>query len=208
MLQEKEVVRVGGNQPIKVDFRCVAASNKSLPDLVKAGAFRPDLYYRLNVVNIQIPPLRDRREDIPLLADHFLHAIAKRDGTASKRISRDALRRLAQHPLPGNVRQLEHVLMNACVMVDGDVIEADDLALLGDDEGASMEGVTPLPELDDLPAAGGGALAGNLEEWKTQERQKILGALEAAGWNRVRAAKTLGMPRRTFYRRLKEYEIL
>ncbi|MDQ3033656.1 MAG: sigma-54-dependent Fis family transcriptional regulator [Myxococcota bacterium] len=214
VLQDGIVRPIGAEEEVKVDVRIVCASNKSLRDLVAKGEFREDLFYRLNVVEIRLPPLRDRPEDIPLLCDHFLAAIVKREGGTPKRISREAVRRLAAHPLPGNVRQLEHVLMNACVMVEGDVIEADDLALLGD--GWRPTELAPLEEDDDADdelalrgAAGAiGPPPANLEEWKTQERRKILEALEATSWNRVRAAQHLGMPRRTFYRRLKEYDIL
>ena len=141
--------------------------------------------------------------------------IAKREGVPAKRISREAVRRLAAHPLPGNVRQLEHVLMNACVMVEGDVIDADDLALFGDDWVPALAPVTSAAsdedDEDDAPGVRPDAIGpppANLEEGKTQERRKILEALEATSWNRVRAAKHVGMPRRTFYRRLKAYDIL
>src|SRR5690606_15133422 len=112
VLQDGTLRPIGGDEEITVDVRIVCASNKSLRDLVDKGLFREDLFYRLAVVELRLPPLRERREDIPLLCDHFLAAIAKREGSRPKRISREALRRLAAHPLPGNVRQLEHVLMN------------------------------------------------------------------------------------------------
>ncbi|AKF08367.1 sigma-54-dependent Fis family transcriptional regulator [Sandaracinus amylolyticus] len=217
VLQDGKVRPVGSEEDVLVDVRIVCASNKSLRDQVTKGLFREDLFYRLSVVEIRLPALRERREDIPLLCDHFLASIAKREESTPKRISREAVRRLASHPLPGNVRQLEHVLMNACVMVEGDVIEADDLALLGDDFRPSLDVAPAAPsfadeddaedDADDVRALGGAPPA-NLEEWKTLERRKILEALEATNWNRVRAAAHLGMPRRTFYRRLKEYDIL
>jgi transcriptional regulator with GAF, ATPase, and Fis domain len=213
VLQDGKVRPIGSEEEQQVDVRIVCASNKSLRDLVARGLFREDLFYRLSVVEIRLPPLRERRDDIPLLADHFLAMIAKRDGMPQKRLSREALRRLATHPLPGNVRQLEHVLINACVMVEGDVIEARDLALLGDDGAAPPDARPALPDADDHGAEASaapplGQPPANLEAWKAQERRKILEALEATNWNRVRAAKQLGMPRRTFYRRLKEYDIL
>ncbi len=214
VLQDHKVRAIGSDEETAVDVRIVSASNKLLSDLVARGQFREDLFYRLNVVELRLPALRDRREDIPLLCDHFLAQIAKREGTPAKRISREALRRLAEHPLPGNVRQLEHVLVNACVMTDSPVLEAADLTLLGpweggpdapsapDEDGEEEEDLagedrTP----DDTPPA-------NEEEWKAQEKRNILEALETTGWNRVKAAKQLAMPRRTFYRRLKEYGIL
>jgi DNA-binding NtrC family response regulator len=218
VLQDGKVRPVGGDTEHEVDVRIVCASNKNLRELVAKGQFREDLYYRLNVVEIRLPPLRERREDIPLLCDHFLAKIAAREKTQPKRMSRDALRRLAAHPLPGNVRQLEHVLMNACVMVEGDVIEASDLAFLDDDWFAAPQKNVPSKGDDAREEDEGGdqrrsgpapgELPATLEEWKAQERRRILEALEATNWNRVRAANQLGMPRRTFYRRLKEYGIL
>jgi transcriptional regulator with GAF, ATPase, and Fis domain len=215
VLQDGKVRPVGSEEDQQVDVRIVCASNRSLRDEVAKGRFREDLFYRLSVVELRLPSLRERREDIPLLCDHFLAQIAKREGTPLKRISREAIRRLGAHPLPGNVRQLEHVLMNACVMVEGDLIDAGDLALLGDDwvrpDASDMdesEGESGELEIDEPRDSVTGLPPANLEEWKATERRKILEALEATNWNRVKAAKQLGMPRRTFYRRLKEYEIL
>ena len=199
---------------MEVDIRVIAASNKSLERLVEHGEFREDLFYRLNVVQVKLPPLRERVEDIPLLCEHFLAAFAERDDAAPKRISREAIRRIASHPLPGNVRQLEHLLLNAWVMSEGDVIDLDDLALA--DDGTSLP-VPPRLEkalsasAHSRPPTSGPADApppSSVEEFKDTEKRRILEALEAESWNRVRAAKALGMARRTFYRRLKEYDIL
>jgi DNA-binding NtrC family response regulator len=219
VLQDQKVRAIGSDDEVVVDVRVVSASNKRLADLVAAGRFREDLYYRLNVVELRLPALRDRREDVPLLCEHFLVQIAKREDAPPKRLAREALRRLVAYDWPGNVRQLEHVLVNACVMTDGTVIEARDLALLGepdpdallapdaagghdDEEDEALEAPrATTPEGSDAPPA-------TEEAWKALEKRKILDALEAAGWNRVKAAKQLGMPRRTFYRRLKEYGIL
>ena len=210
VLQDRRVRPVGGDEEIEIDVRVIAASNKSLGDLVERGDFREDLFYRLNVVELWLPALRERVEDIPLLCDHFLALFAKRDGVDPKRISRDAVRRIASHPLPGNVRQLEHLLLNAWVMAEGEVIDADDLALA--DDGSPL--AVP-PRLERALAAAAPARAepaeavpSTLDEFKDNEKLRILEALEAHNWNRVRAAKALGMARRTFYRRLKEYEIL
>ncbi len=209
VLQERKVRPVGSEEEIAVDVRVIAASNKALRELVQRGQFREDLYYRLNVVELWLPPLRDRADDIPLLCEHFIAAFAKRDDVSPKRISRDAVQRLAAHPLPGNVRQLEHLLLNAWVMSEGDVIGPDDLAL-GDD--GSALGVPP--RLDKILRESAPARAasepppGNLDEYKDLEKRRILEALESCAWTRVRAARALGMARRTFYRRLKEYDIL
>jgi transcriptional regulator with GAF, ATPase, and Fis domain/predicted Ser/Thr protein kinase len=199
VLQEGTVCKVGGDEDERVDVRFIAASLKRLDQLVAEGKFREDLFYRLNVVEISLPPLRERREDIPLLCQHFLQTFAERDELPEKRLSRDALERLLSHPLPGNIRQLEHVLLQAWVLVEGTTIEADDLALDGERR-SSM----PSPIESGAPAR----VAESLEDFRESERLKILGALEQHNWNRARAAKALGMPRRTFYRRLQEHRIL
>src|SRR5207249_4663258 len=119
VLQEKEIVRVGGNQPVKVDFRCVAATNRNLESLVKAGTFRPDLYYRLHVFCIEIPPLRQRREDIPLLAHHFLNKFCLATSRPVPQLSVAALEVLMRHDWPGNVRELENAVERALVVGRG-----------------------------------------------------------------------------------------
>jgi transcriptional regulator with GAF, ATPase, and Fis domain len=199
VLQEGTVCKVGGDEDERVDVRFIAASLKRLDQLVAEGKFREDLFYRLNVVEISLPPLRERREDIPLLCQHFLQAFAERDELPEKRLSREALERLLAHPLPGNIRQLEHVLLQAWVLVEGTTIEADDLALDGERRSS-----VPSPLESGAPAK----VAESLEDFRESERLKILGALEQHNWNRARAAKALGMPRRTFYRRLQEHRIL
>ncbi|HJL29727.1 MAG TPA: sigma-54-dependent Fis family transcriptional regulator, partial [Polyangiaceae bacterium LLY-WYZ-15_(1-7)] len=205
VLQEKVVRPIGGEEEEAVDVRIVSASNKSLRDLVAKGEFREDLYYRLNVVELRLPPLRERQGDVPLLVDHFLTRIAEQEGQPRKHLSREALLRLARHPLPGNVRQLEHLLLNACVMSEGDTIGAEDLAL-GEDTAAND--LVEVPSLPEPAPVGGRPPAQSLEDFKESEKQRILRALEENGWNRAAAARELGIPRRTFYRRLKEYEIL
>jgi transcriptional regulator with GAF, ATPase, and Fis domain len=207
VLADGRVKPIGGDEEVVVDVRVVAASNKSLADQVAKGAFREDLYYRLAVVEMRLPPLRERRADIPLLAEHFLNAQAKREGIAKKHIDKDAMAVLAAHPLPGNVRQLEHVLLSASILCASGTIGAADLSVLTGGE------PPPIPSsLEPIVAEAASAREtpppNNLEEWKAHERRKILEALEAASWNRVRAAGKLGMPRRTFYRRLREYGIL
>ncbi len=211
VLADGRVKPVGGEEETVVDVRIVAASNKSLKEQVEKGLFREDLYYRLAVVEMRLPPLRERRADIPLLAEHFLAEQAKRESLPKKRITKDALTVLAGHALPGNVRQLEHVLMSASIMAAGDTIGAADLAVLtGGEPVAIPVGATELEEIEESAPARAPAEPppANVEEWKAHERRKILEALEASGWNRVRAAGKLGMPRRTFYRRLREYGIL
>jgi transcriptional regulator with GAF, ATPase, and Fis domain/tetratricopeptide (TPR) repeat protein len=201
VLQEKKVTKVGGDEEEPIDVRFVSASQHRLEELVKQGKFREDLFYRLNVVELALPPLRARRDDIPLLCDGFLDAFAARDGVPAKRLTKAALERLMVHPFPGNVRQLEHLLLQAWVMAEGPRIDAPDLSL--DDAVSEDRASTPisvLPSLESLPQS--------LDDHRSLERTKILAALEANGWNRARAARALGVPRRTFYRRLREYKIL
>jgi serine/threonine-protein kinase PknK len=131
VLQEGKVRPVGSQAEIAVDVRVVCASNQALGALVEAKRFREDLFYRLNVVQIDLPPLRERKEDIALLADHLLEKVAKRTGTPLRRLDRSALERLVAASLPGNVRQLEHALTGAAVLASGDTIRADDLSLEG-----------------------------------------------------------------------------
>src|SRR6516164_5937080 len=128
VLQEKEIVRVGGNQPIKVDFRCIAATNKNLDALVKAGSFRPDLFYRLHVFCINLPPLRERREDIPPLVAHFLNKFCLATSRPVPQVSAEALDALASQSWPGNVRELENAVERALVISRGNEIKASDFA--------------------------------------------------------------------------------
>ena len=208
VLADGRVKPIGGEEETVVDVRIVAASNKALKEQVEKGLFREDLYYRLAVVEMRLPPLRERRTDIPLLAEHFLTEQAKREGLPKKRISKDALAVLSSHALPGNVRQLEHVLMSASILSAGGTITAADLSVLTGGEPPPM--FMGPSEVEEVQPTGAQATPppANLEEWKAHERRKILEALESAGWNRVKAAGRLGMPRRTFYRRLREYGIL
>src|SRR5579864_5619434 len=128
VLQEKEIVRVGGNQPIKVDFRCIAATNKNLDALVKGGSFRPDLFYRLHVFTIDLPPLRERREDIPLLVCFFLRKFCMATSRAMPAISAEALEVLMRHDWPGNVRELENAIERALVVGRGAEIRPADFS--------------------------------------------------------------------------------
>jgi DNA-binding NtrC family response regulator len=190
VLQERRVRPVGSAEERPIDVRLVAASKRPLRELVAEGQLREDLYYRLAVVEIDLPPLRARRADIPLLCDHFLTRISNERGEPKKSLSRAAVRRLGAHDFPGNVRELEHLLINASVFATGDIIEADDLAI--------ETSAKPLRTAPD---------ANNYQDFKDAERDRILAALNAHDWNRARAARSLGMARRTFYRRLKQHGI-
>jgi DNA-binding NtrC family response regulator len=190
VLQEQRIRPVGAAEERPVDVRLVAASKEPLKQLMERGRLREDLYYRLAVVELDVPPLRERRSDIPLLCDHFLRRIAEDGSEPPKRLSPEALQRLFEHDFPGNVRELEHLLVHAAVFAQGDLIEVDHLS---------------------IPTAAGDrdphGRVDNYREYKEAERDRILAALNAHDWNRARAARSLGMARRTFYRRLREHGI-
>jgi DNA-binding NtrC family response regulator len=182
VLQEKEIVRVGGNQPVKVDFRCVAATNRNLEGLVKAGTFRPDLYYRLHIFCIDLPPLRDRREDIPLLTAHFLNKFCMMTSRPVPQISAEALQILMNHEWPGNVRELENAVERALVVCRGPEIRPADFSFQF--QGAEApSGRT----LDDV------------------ERVHIERVLRETDHNLSRAARILDIDRTTLYNKLKRY---
>ena len=190
VLQERRVRPVGSSDDRPIDVRIVTASKRPLRQLIDDGLLREDLYYRLAVVEIPLPPLRERRKDLPLLCDHFLERIANERNEPKKLLSRSAVQRLASHDFPGNVRELEHLLINASVFSTGPTIDADDLSIEASPSTIGAEG----------------ALA-SYRDFKDAERQRILAALNAHDWNRAQAARSLGMARRTFYRRLKQHRI-
>jgi DNA-binding NtrC family response regulator len=206
VLQEKCVRPVGGTHEDPVDVRVIAATNRDLEQMVAEGTFREDLFYRLHVVELHVPALRERVEDIPPLIDHFLSLFAARYRRDRKTISREALRKLCAYPWPGNVRQLEHVLLSAWLMSDKAEIPAADVELPSPVARASSAAEVR-PRQSAAPSSTG-AQAGSQAEFKAAERERILSALTACNWNRVQAAKMIGVPRRTFYRRLKEFGIL
>jgi len=181
VLQEHEIVRVGGNTPIKVDFRCIAATNKDLDALVKAGSFRPDLFYRLHVFSIDLPPLRERREDIPLLVAHFLNKFCLATSRPVPQVSAEALDALASQSWPGNVRELENAVERALVVSRGSEIKASDFAFQF--HGEPTSGRT----LDDI------------------ERAHIERVLRETQHNMSRAARVLDIDRTTLYNKLKRY---
>ncbi|MDI1429375.1 sigma 54-interacting transcriptional regulator [Polyangium sorediatum] len=208
VLQEKVVRPVGGAREEPVNTRVVAATHRDLVAMTAAGTFREDLLYRLHVVEVRVPPLRERIEDIPILIDHFLGIFAARYGRERRSVSRAALRRLMGHGWPGNVRQLENVLLNAWVLSDQAELEPEDFEL---PEARLAPRPPPPPEsLREGPRSASpepSRKLSSLEAHKADERERILAALQASNWNRVKAARLVGLPRRTFYRRLKEYGI-
>lgn len=198
VLQERQVVRVGGRKPIEIDVRLVAATHRDLPAEIKAGRFREDLYYRLKVVTIHLPPLRERREDLVPLAMHFVARFAARHGRPERALSRAAARALLAHRWPGNVRELEHALEQAVLVADGAEIEPGDLGLTASNPmGVRLE----LPDhLEDLPSSVS-------EVTEIAERRMIERALEASEGNRTHAARVLGVSRRTLLYKLKRLGI-
>ena len=181
VLQEREIVRVGGNQSIKVDFRCVAATNKDLEQLIEEGKFRPDLFYRLNVFHIELPPLRERRDDIPLLVDHFVHKFSLQMNKKINRVAPDAMDMLQQQPWTGNVRELENSVERAMVVAQEPEIRQQDFVFK-------------------VSVANG--VSKSLEEI---EKAHILRTLENCNWNQSRAAEVLEIDRVTLHHKLKKY---
>jgi two-component system response regulator HydG len=182
VLQEREIVRVGSNQPIKVDFRCVAATNKDLERMIEEGKFRPDLFYRLNVFRIELPPLRERHDDIPILVNHFVHKFSQQMNKKISRVSPGAMNLLQQQPWSGNVRELENAIERAMVVAQEPEIRESDFVF----KVAAVPNGTPK----------------SLEEI---ERAHILRTLESVKWNQTRAAEILEIDRVTLHHKLKKY---
>ncbi|MBI2299248.1 MAG: sigma-54-dependent Fis family transcriptional regulator [Armatimonadetes bacterium] len=189
-LEEKAVTPLGRNTPTPVDVRVVAATNRDLAAAVAEGSFRADLYNRIEGVVIHLPPLRERIEDLPLLAGHVLARIAEEYGILPKPLTAGAMQRLRSHRWPGNVRELQNVLRRAFLFAQGEAIEADDLTF-----GTSPPPVAEVPQPES-------EANGRLDE---QERRMIEAALREAGGNKSRAAAALGIDRKKLYRRLRRY---
>ena len=193
-LQEREIERVGGVRPVPVDVRILSATNVNLKAAVKSRAFREDLYYRLNVVPVHVPPLRERREDIPFLVEHFVGKIARECRREVRGVSAGALEVLARYDWPGNVRELENVLHRAVVLARGAVIQLQDVPL----DVALPETGSRLAEDTGLPLR---------EACEQFERQYILRVLEGVQWNVSRAARLLGVHRNTILAKLSGWGI-
>ena len=192
VLQERTVTPVGSTEPIPVDFRLVAATNQDLEDLVRDGKFREDLFYRLNVFPIHVPPLRERREDIPILANAFRLRLAEELGVEAPPILKGALARMMAHDWPGNVRELENAIGRSMILNRGA-------------KGLAFEPATGGPSV----GKGGldRAARARKEKWDLErlEREYILAVLEDEGWRHARASEVLGINRRTLHRKLKKY---
>lgn len=189
VLQERVVRRVGGRENIPIDIRLVSASNQDLAEAVKTGEFRHDLFYRLNVVPVKLPDLKDRREDIPLLVHHFLQKFAQQHGEAARRFSNDAMRVLMTHAWPGNVRELENAVEHALTMGRGEILLPEDLPV---SVTLPERDIVQEASLDDVPLA-------------EVERRYILRILEKMSGHQIKTATILGIDRRTLYRRLRQY---
>ncbi|HEX7971767.1 MAG TPA: sigma-54 dependent transcriptional regulator [Thiobacillus sp.] len=188
VLQEKEVLRVGGTRPVKCDVRVLAATNRDVTEAVKNGSFREDLYFRLNVVNLHIPPLAQRRGDIPLLARHFLLKYASRMKKNVTRISGDVLALLMDYPFPGNVRELENLIERGTAMAQGDSID-----------------VAHLPEALQKRRFGFQKIEGRLPTLEEQEHTYINRVLDEVKGNQTAAAQILGINRASLWRKLKAW---
>jgi two-component system NtrC family response regulator len=192
VLQEREFFRVGESQPRTVDVRVLAATNSDLPSEVRAGRFREDLFYRLNVVNIHLPDLRERREDIPLLVEHFVKKACRANSLPEKAVSPDVLKRLTAQDWPGNVRELENVIERAVVLSRDTLLAEEDLP-------QEMQG--------SVPASAIAEAVGERLTLAELERRYILAILNSVGGARSEAAQILGIDRKTLYRRLCEYGV-
>jgi two-component system, NtrC family, response regulator HydG len=191
VLQEREITRVGGAEVIKIDVRIIAASNKDLKKQIQSGHFREDLFYRLNVVNLFVPPLRERREDIPLLAQHFLNLFAEKNSKSIKGFTPQAMEKLLKYAWPGNVRELINAVERAVVLSRGEYLDADELSLMmADNAVAAKIDQTSSPE--NLPLT-------------EVEKRTILEALDITGGNKSEAARRLGITRKTLRKKLDKY---
>ncbi len=185
VIETKEFVRVGGSKPIRVDFRVICATNQNLEKLVEQGAFREDLYYRINVFSIYLPPLRERRSDVPLLATHFLRKYALQMNKAFTEIAPEAMDLLVRHEWPGNVRELANAIERALVVGKPPAVRPSDLPL------------QISARSDNVPA----------DSLAAMEKAHIARILERSGWNITRAAETLKIDRVTLYNKIKKYEL-
>ncbi len=187
VLQERVFERIGDSTPVKVDVRVVAATHQNLPEKVRRGEFREDLYFRFKVMEIKLPALRDRKEDIPLLVDHFMDKFNKKLNKEIEGITADVQETLIDYSWPGNVRELEHTMEHAFILCRHKTITLDHLP----------------PDLGDLIEIKASS-SGDLND---RERMEIIQALEKSKWNKTEAAPLLGMSRRNLYRKIKEYNI-
>ncbi|MCX7983243.1 MAG: sigma-54 dependent transcriptional regulator [Syntrophales bacterium] len=194
ILQEKKFERVGGNRTITVDVRVIAATNKDLEKEMEAGRFRADLFYRLNVIPLRVPPLRERKEDIPLLAERFLQEFAEKEGGPVKRITEEALDILMRHDWPGNVRELKNLIERLVILVPSDVIDAQDIPPFG---------INSTKEKEFIPDTFDSFRTAKMEF----ERKFILQKLKENDWNISKTAEAIGLERSNLHRKIRNYGI-
>jgi DNA-binding NtrC family response regulator len=200
-LQEHEIVPVGSETPVKVDVRIIAATHRDIGALVRAGKFREDLYYRLNVVTLHLPPLRERKQDIPLLMDHFLRELTERHGRGPVAVDPEAQHRLLSYDWPGNIRELQNVLERALVLAEQDVIGPEHLPAE-----VRPGGGAPEPPVPDAGGSAGAEPPPNaLLSLEEIERRHVMRVLEATGGSREEASRILGISRRTLTRMVQRW---
>ena len=203
ILQERRFERVGGDEPIEVDVRVVLATNIDLKRAVDEGTFREDLYHRINVVSIEIPPLRDRRSDIPLLAEHFLKRYSNENDKGIEAISDDAMQLLVRYEWPGNVRELENAIERAVVLTRETVLTGADFPL--EISGVDSAGNGGL-QLDFRPD--GRTVMPLKKALEGPEKEIIAATLASVNWNRQKAALLLDINRTTLFNKMRKYELL
>jgi two-component system response regulator HydG len=195
VLQDREITRVGGEEVINVDVRLIAATNKDLLQEIEAGGFREDLFYRLNVVTLNMPPLRERREDVPLLAKHFLEIFSEKNRKTIKGFTPQAMDQLLRYDWPGNVRELMNAVERAVVLSSSEYLDKEELSLVLKDGAAEGEALPEEGIPGDLP----------LDE---VEKVSILKTLDLTGGNKSETARRLGITRRTLHKKLKKYGVM
>ena len=197
VLQDGEVTRIGGSKRLRIDVRVLAATNKDLAAEIAAGRFREDLYYRLNVVPIHVAPLRERREDIPLLVRHFLDTLSERDGMTPRDVAGDALDALARLEWPGNVRELRNAAERLLILASGPQITLADVERLAGRRAAEPGGLGVLADVS------------TFEEFKhAAERAYLLHKLRQYDWNVSETARALAMPRSNLYKKIERYRLV
>jgi two-component system nitrogen regulation response regulator NtrX len=196
VLQDNVVSRIGGSKTISVDVRVIAATNKNVEAEIAAGRFREDLYYRLNVVPIHVPPLRERREDIPLLVHYFVATLSAREGIPPRTVSEEALQKLSEYEWPGNVRELRNTIERLLILASGKEIGARDVERLA---GARAPEDTSMGNLNQSKT---------FEEFKdAAERAYLLGKLREYDWNVSETARAIEMPRSNLYKKIEKYSL-
>jgi DNA-binding NtrC family response regulator len=201
VLEEQSFERVGGSQAVEVDVRVVAATHRNLEEEVREGCFREDLYYRLKVVQVERPPLRERGEDLPSLSDRFLGQVAERLDREKKNLSPKAMSRLLEHSWPGNVRELRNVLEQASVLSSGDEIDVSDLQL-----GAAPVRTTPSPAMAAIDAEATFADA-KKQMIENFERQFLMSALDKNDGNVSQTARDIGMVRQSLQQKIRDLDL-